>query len=399
MAKQSRSKRSFPVSFRWGLNLETAPITGVEAAALKVRGLKTTRLTVNWPALQPAPDHFDPDEIALLRRSLTALRKNRFRSRLVLAGGILPPWFVRFGGWAKSENLEFFYHFLTRLIGELGDLIADYIIFDRPNRLIPPGGGWTGESPGQRGFLNFFRNQRALRNILLAHSHAYDLIREIHARSRFKSPEISLSLEITPMQPANPQNGLDLDRTALAHQRHHLLLLEALTEGLLPRPLGRREQIHDGPVWNYLELIPAPPARVRFDWRGIDRFFLKDVREEKEGNPDTSTPGEELLPLLLEIQNQTALPMDLILPAPFADDGGFQTEDFRRLAFLRHGGVKLRGCFFHSFLDKIIDPPTYGKPAVSRRKKGAPKGRSRSNSPVLQLEKILKNGIFDSADR
>jgi beta-glucosidase/6-phospho-beta-glucosidase/beta-galactosidase len=106
-----------------------------DVALLAAHGVTHHRLTVEWARLEPSPGRWDDDEVAHLRRVLTAAAGAGVDVWACLLHGTAPGWFTDDErGWLddKAAGLTWPRH-VDRVAEALGDLVAGWVPIHEPD--------------------------------------------------------------------------------------------------------------------------------------------------------------------------------------------------------------------------------------------------------------------------
>ena len=144
------------------------------------------RLSIEWSRIEPSEGEFDSRQMRHYRDVLGELREQGIQPMVTLHHFTSPLWFTRKGGWADREAARAFLPYVTRVVEELGDLVAIWCTINEPN--IYAANGWlTGEFPPAHNgdFASFYR---VTSNLHRAHEQAYSAIKR-----RFPDAPVGLS--------------------------------------------------------------------------------------------------------------------------------------------------------------------------------------------------------------
>jgi beta-glucosidase len=104
-----------------------------DLALLAEHGLAHHRLTVEWARLEPRPGEWDGDEVAHLRRVLTAARDTGIEPWVCLLHGTAPGWFTDDQrGWLDDKAVLVWARHVDRVAEALGDLVAGWVPVHEP---------------------------------------------------------------------------------------------------------------------------------------------------------------------------------------------------------------------------------------------------------------------------
>lgn len=136
-----------------------------DLALLAEHGLTHHRLTVEWARLEPWPGRWDDDEVAHLRRVLTAAREAGVAVWACLLHGSAPGWFTDDErGWLDDKAVLVWARHVDRVAEAIGDLVAGWVPVHEPEALARLGYGEGSFPPGRHSD----DDHRAARAALLA---------------------------------------------------------------------------------------------------------------------------------------------------------------------------------------------------------------------------------------
>jgi beta-glucosidase/6-phospho-beta-glucosidase/beta-galactosidase len=109
------------------------------------------RLTVEWARLEPRPGEWDGDEVAHLRRVLTAAHGAGVEPWACLLHGTAPGWFTDDQrGWLDDKAVLVWARHVDRVAEALGDLVAGWVPVHEPEMTARLGYGDGTFPPGRR---------------------------------------------------------------------------------------------------------------------------------------------------------------------------------------------------------------------------------------------------------
>ncbi|MBY0356998.1 MAG: glycoside hydrolase family 1 protein [Candidatus Obscuribacterales bacterium] len=142
--------------------------------------LNSFRLSLNWPAMCPAPGHvYDKNDPSLKTylAMLKLLKEKGFKTFVTLFHFTLPTWLAEIGGWNNKLAVEEFERFAEFVASELGEYVDFWLTINEPLAYVYQGyvaGDWP---PGYNN--NYLAGFECVRNLLLAHSRAYHVIHKL----------------------------------------------------------------------------------------------------------------------------------------------------------------------------------------------------------------------------
>lgn len=143
------------------------------AADLGHGAIKTS---VEWSRIEPEEGHFDEEALAHYVRVVTEMRRSGISPYIVLHHFTSPLWLERYGWWEGPETPALFERFVRVVARELAPFVDTWITINEPMLLAGAGylfGMWP---PRVRGYR---RAWRVARNLVRAHTLAYDAVHEI----------------------------------------------------------------------------------------------------------------------------------------------------------------------------------------------------------------------------
>jgi beta-glucosidase len=121
-----------------------------DLALLAEHGITHHRLTVEWARLEPYPDRWDLDEVAHLRRVLSAARAAGVAVWACLLHGSAPGWFTDDQrGWLDDKAVLTWARHVDRTAEALGDLVAGWVPIHEPELTARIGYGDGTFPPGR----------------------------------------------------------------------------------------------------------------------------------------------------------------------------------------------------------------------------------------------------------
>lgn len=329
-------------------------------AIMKSMGLNAYRFGVDWSRFQPeAGGAFDTEALDHLRSRLASLKRKKIRPLLTLHHFAVPQWWLAKGGFVREANLGEFYAFARFIVEGVGDLVEDYITFNEPNVYALMAylmGSWPPAHSGMKGYVEHMKVQRSM---ILAHFTLYDMIREIHGRKNFKTPQISVAKHMRLMDPRDPNSRLDVDRANAADYRMNRLVPDCIHSGRLLPPFGNGEQIHDPGAWDFFGLNYYTRDLVNFSLTKPHMLFINTQTRDDSPKNDL---GWEIYPeglerLLVDVHERYGLPVRI------TENGTADAADaFRSKYLLDHlsavrramdAGVPVEGYYHWSFMDNF----------------------------------------------
>ncbi|MBX9720892.1 MAG: glycoside hydrolase family 1 protein [Candidatus Obscuribacterales bacterium] len=147
--------------------------------------LNSFRLSLNWPAMCPGPNHeykSDDETLLVYKEMLKILKAKGFKTFVTLFHFCLPSWLAEIGGWNNELAISEFERFARFVAKELGEDVDFWLTINEPLAYVYQGyiaGLWP------PGYINdYFKGFECVRNLLRGHALAYKAIHEILPSSR-----------------------------------------------------------------------------------------------------------------------------------------------------------------------------------------------------------------------
>lgn len=146
-------------------------------------GSNAFRLSLEWSRLQPGgPGHeFDAGAVKRFHEILDALITHGMEPFLSLHHYVHPQWFEALGGFRKRENIRYFVDYCVAAYKEFEGKVRFWCTFNEPGVASIAGFIQGSFPPGK--MLRFKEYGIHLRNMLIAHTEAYDAIKALPGAS------------------------------------------------------------------------------------------------------------------------------------------------------------------------------------------------------------------------
>ena len=233
------------------------------AAAL---GVNSLRLSVDWSRVEPHRGRFD--ELALDRyvEMARGLRGRGIEPMITLHHFANPRWLAEQGGWENGQTIELFVRFVRKAVVALGPYCDLWCTINEPNVYAYQGylnGVWP---PGKSSFAAVMR---VIRNLLLAHAGAYQLIHEVQPDAR-----VGFAHAMRVFDTAESASLFDDLAARLVDRVYNQTILKTLRRGLWSPPLG---------------LGLALKLRGVLDWIGLNYYTRELVAFDRTRREDLFT--------------------------------------------------------------------------------------------------------------
>ena len=359
---------------------------------MKSMGLNAYRLTLDWSRIQPAPDKFNLEAIDHLRHMLDSLNRKKIRPLLVLNQFSLPLWWQARGGWSREENLGDFYYFVNSVVGNLGDLVHEYITTFEPVTYAYQGYMLGNRPPRADNWKGYFNSIKVLRNMLTAHFNTYQSIHNNHHRLNYKPPRVSIASNFQYLLPLNPGSKLDRDRLSRADTFFNYLTGDCLQSGKLLYPLGKNQKLHEGRALDFISLNYGGRRFVGFDWRSPSRLFMSLSEGGHESEKAEEPHGLEYF--LQTLYSRYGLPMR-VTTGPGPDQKNLSAYLKGHLGAVGNSlkkGIPVEGFYYRSLMDNKLWPPEFrNTPLLEKDQDQRTRTLSKSG---LEFQKIIKSGVL-----
>jgi beta-glucosidase len=147
---------------------------------LQELGCHTHRLGIEWYRIEPEEGRFDREALDHYREELALLRRAGIVPLVTLHHFTNPLWLEDDGGWLDPRITARFERYVRHVVGELSDLVTDWVTINEPNVYLYSGfitGEWP---PGHSSIVDYLRGTTLM---VGAHRAAYQAIHEV-ARER-----------------------------------------------------------------------------------------------------------------------------------------------------------------------------------------------------------------------
>jgi beta-glucosidase len=265
-----------------GMYRDPAPLLD----AVEWLGIDSYRLSVAWCRVIGGPDgRPNPEGIAYYRRILQELHRRGVTPLVTLYHWDLPQWLQDRGGWTSLETVSAFVDFVTVAVGELGDLVDEWITVNEPFCAAFHGHLSGEHAPGIRD------EATALRAALMqlhAHGEAVRTIRRLAPGAR-----TGLAMNLSDLEPAGE---LPADREAArrADLVENRLFLHTVLRGELPEDTDG--YFGTATVAAALEGIDLAGIAEPIDFIGVNYYEHNVVRAAQPGT-DPIVRGIDKLPV------------------------------------------------------------------------------------------------------
>ncbi len=193
----------------------------------------THRFSIEWSRIEPEEGKWNENELLHYQKVLRALRAGGLEPVVTLHHFTNPLWLSRIGGWEHSAVVEYFSRYVRRIVDFLGEDIRYWVTLNEPLVYVYQGyiaGIWP---PGLK---SFEKAMKVIRNQLLAHARAYQIIHTVSRHHNWRDPSVGFAKNIIRFYPCSSRSLADRLSTWLRHTFFNRIDLRALTTGNLFYP-------------------------------------------------------------------------------------------------------------------------------------------------------------------
>ena len=318
---------------------------------LKELGVNSYRFSLEWSRIQPKEHIWDDDAIAHYQEIIDILLNNDIEPMVTIHHFTHPLWFIKKYPWHKDECIEKFLNYAEKVASSFKG-VKYWITFNEPYVLLL-GGYLEGCMPP--GIKDASLSIKALRNILLCHSMAYDLIHE-----KIKDAMVSVAHNMAALAPWRRWNPLDRLLAKIAKYFYNHSLLDAFLTGTIRIKFPFKSAIYiDLPIKNKLDFFgvnyytrihmrfnPFKKMGIEMRHRDIDGYGLTDM-------------GWEIHPHGLEKVLRYASKLNI--PMIITENGIATHDNEKKIKFMKKHidvlekcikeGLDVRGYFYWSLID------------------------------------------------
>jgi beta-glucosidase len=318
---------------------------------LKNLGVNAYRFSLEWSRIQPRENTWDDDAINHYQDIINILLENNIEPIITIHHFTHPLWFIKKYPWHEDTSIERFLNYVEKILTRLHG-VRYWITFNEPYVLLL-GGYLEGCMPP--GIRDTSLALRALKNILISHERAYDII---HAK--VTDAKVSVAHNMAAFAPWKRLNPLDRLLSGIAKYFYNHSLLDAFITGTLRIKFPFKKPIEmPVPIKGKLDFFGVnyyTRVHIRFNLlkkmgvelrhRDIDGYGLTDI-------------GWEIYPHGLErvLRYASKLEVPLIIT-----ENGIATHDVQKKIKFMKGhidtlekcmkkGIDVRGYFYWSLID------------------------------------------------
>jgi len=262
-----------------------------------------------------------------------------------------PVWFITKYPWHKRKSIEKFNEYVERLIENIKGV--DYwITFNEPYLLIL-GGYLEGCVPP--GYKDLDLAIKALKNILICHSNAYELI---HLKN--KNAMVSIAHNMAVFAPWIKWNPFEMILSKIAKKFYNQSIIEGFIDGKITLPLPFRKKIEiEVPIKGKPDFFGINYyTRVHMRFNPLKKLFVEFRHKDIDGLGLTDM-GWEIYPKGLKKVLRYA--SKLHVPLIITENGIATKDDNKKIKYIKHHvdvientiteGIDVWGYFYWSLID------------------------------------------------
>jgi beta-glucosidase len=314
-------------------------------------GHKAHRLSIEWSRVEPHPALWDESALDYYRQILKGALDCGLLPIVTLHHFTSPNWLVEQGGWENPEVVPLFKRYVQKVVRALKDLVGMWVTINEPNVYVVMGYFFSTFPPGVQNPLRMFKT---LKNMAIAHAHAYQEIHRIDPGSL-----VGVAHHVRGFLPRSSSNPLDQFICRLREKLFNQAFFQTLITGRM-RTLTRTISLPETRgTQDYLGLNYYTTARVRFSLRHAKNFFAESSYSPHVGVSPTGFIANEpagLFKALSEFRNYN-------LPIYITENGIEDEEDRLRPTYLiehlmqtckaANFNWQIKGYFYWSLVDNF----------------------------------------------
>lgn len=318
---------------------------------LKDLGVNSYRFSLEWSRIQPGENAWDEEAIAHYQEIIDILIKSNIEPMVTIHHFTHPLWFIKKYPWHEDRSIEKFVAFTVKMASMLKG-VRYWITFNEPYVLLL-GGYLEGCMPP--GMRNIPAAVKALKNILICHGKAYDII-----HSEIPDSMVSVAHNMAALAPWNRWSPADRFLSRIAKYFYNHSLMDAFLTGNLTVqfPLNKPLNI-EVPIKNKLDFFGVNYyTRVHMRFNPLKKYGVELRHRDIDGYGLTDM-GWEIHPhgLAKVLRYASRLNVPLIIT-----ENGIATHDCqKKIRFMKKhidvleqcikDGIDIRGYFYWSLID------------------------------------------------
>lgn len=216
------------------------------------------RFSVEWSRIEPQEGVFDEEALRHYRSVVSALLSRQIEPVVTLHHFTNPVWFSKLGGWGNPKAVGYFTRYAEYIVAALEGKVRFWLTINEPMVNVyrsyiegqwPPGGN------------SYDTAVKVLRNLLLAHSAAYDTIHKIYKRNGWPHPMVSFAKSAASFVPCSSRSWRDRYSARIRHSLYNHFIFRSIRNGFLFFP------------GLYFEM--RPEIKGRLDYIALN-YYLRD---------------------------------------------------------------------------------------------------------------------------
>ena len=318
---------------------------------LKDLGVNAYRFSIEWSRIQPEKGKWNIEAIEHYQRIIDYLRQNDIESLLTLHHFTHPVWFIKGYPWHLDQSRSLYLEYIEKMASTLKG-VRYWITFNEPYVFLL-GGYLDGCMPP--GIQNASLFIKALKNILICHGEAYDLIHAFVPGAR-----VGLVHNMVAFAPSQHMNPFDRIVSKIAQSFYNQSLILAFHKGKLTLKFPLRRTVSFRvPIKGKLDFLGVNYfTRVHLRFNPLKKMGVELIYKDKEGHGLTDM-GWEIHPDGLEKVLKDA--SKLCVPLIITENGIATGSDEKKTRFIeKHievlerclkNGMDIKGYFYWSLID------------------------------------------------
>lgn len=318
---------------------------------LKELGVNAYRFSLEWSRIQPKENVWDDKAVEHYQEIIDILVGNNIEPVLTIHHFTHPLWFIKKYPWHDEVSIEKFLSYVEKIVTTLKG-VRYWITFNEPYVLLL-GGYLEGCMPP--GIRDIKPAIKALRNILICHGKAYDII-----HSKIPDSMVSVAHNMAALAPWNRWSPADRFLSRIAKYFYNHSLIDAFLTGNLTVQFPLKKPLAiEVPIKNKLDFFGVNYyTRVHMRFNPFRKFGIELRHRDIDGYGLTDM-GWEIHPhgLAKVLLYASRLKIPLIIT-----ENGIATHDCqKRIRFMRrhvdavekciNDGIDIRGYFYWSLID------------------------------------------------
>lgn len=320
---------------------------------LKELGVNAYRFSVEWSRIEPKPGEWNEDALQRYLDMVVLLKKLNIKPMVTLHHFTNPIWLHTDFPWYSEKSIERFEKFAEKVVLTLKDYVKYWITFNEPIVFLI-WGYIDGKMPP--GLKSLKRAYHALKNMLLAHKCAYDIINHF-CGSDAKVSIAHNMMQVTPAFRFNP-----LDRLLCSHidRFYNWMLVDAFAQNEIdfsfPTTRKRTIKLNLKDTINFWGINYYTRMHFRFS---LSKPLLFSFVPKRRPEHNLSDIGWEIFPEGMEPVLKKVY-SKLSLPIIITENGIADRKDEKRISYIKahlevlkkcQKNIPIKGYFYWSFLD------------------------------------------------